>query len=309
MKVRYFGCGILAITALAASSALLFPTFAQNAAPPPAPAGGGTGGGRGAAAAAMMAEKIKEASALPTPHTPDGHPDMTGFWGGGAGGGGGNAQGPAVTPDGRGIRPVAGAEEDEIAGDTAAVARRLADVSARPVYKPEFQAKAKEFFVKASHYDPSFRCTPLGVPRVGAPQEIAQIPNAVVLLYATRNTYRVIPTDGRPHDKDADTMPNGDGVGHWEGDTLVIDVTNIADDTWLDGDGSYHDRNMHVVERLTRQGNTLRYEVTVDDPTMFAQPFTPKPRTFLLGKADQHVGEDYPCLEQDQDHLTSDERH
>jgi hypothetical protein len=269
-----------------------------------------------AAAMAAAAAKIKEASALPTPHTADGHPDLTGYWTGG--GFGGNAAPPgvgggkAVSPDGKTVKPIAGAEEEEIAGDTAAVARRRADEAARPVYQPKFLATAQDNFNRASHVDPSFRCAPLGVPRLGAPTEIFQRPDAVVLLYqagASNNEFRVIPTDGRQHDADADEMSNGDPVGHWEGDTLVIDVTNFNNDTWLDGDGSFHDRNMHVVERLTRKGNTLVYDVTVDDPTLFAKPFSPRTRTLLLGKPGEHAAENYPCVENDQAHLTSDERH
>ncbi len=104
-------------------------------------------------------------------------------------------------------------------------------------------------------------------------------------------------------------MPNGDSVGHWEGDTLVVDVVNISTDTWLDGDGSFHDKNLHVVERFTRKGNTLLYEVTVDDPTLFTRPFVPKPRTLIVGKPGGHAADNYPCIEQDQAHLTSNERH
>lgn len=295
--------------AFATAFAIAIPAAAQQGG---APAGARGGADPRATAAAAMAEKIKQAAALPTPHTADGHPDLTGMWVGG--GFGGIAPPPglqdkAVTPDGRTVRAIAGAEDDEIKGDQAGVARRRADASLRPVYKPQYQATADENFVKAAHRDPSYRCMPDGVPRMGAPSEIASIPNAVILLYANKTTFRVVPTDNRPHDPDAEGMADGNAVGHWEGDTLVVDVTKFSPDTWLDLDGSFHDDNMHVVERFTRQGNTLRYEVTVEDPTLFAKPFSPKPRTLLLGKPSEHVQEDYPCVEMDQSHLTSDERH
>jgi hypothetical protein len=149
---------------------------------------------------------------------------------------------------------------------------------------------------------------------MGAPSEIVQTPQTVYFMYAglipsVPNMYRIIPTDGRKHDPHADPMANGDAVGHWEGDTLVVDVVNLDPDTWLDGDGSFHDGNLHVTERLTRQGNSLRYEVTDDDPGLFAKPFSPKPVTLVLGAAGQHAPEDYPCVETDQSHLTTNERH
>jgi hypothetical protein len=287
-------------------------------APPPSADGAPSADARAAARAAAMAAadaKIKAAAAMPTPRTGDGKPDLSGYWvsaanpgGGGPGGGGGKA----VTPDGRTVKAIAGAEEEEIAGDTAAVARRKADEAARPVYQPQYVGTTKDYFERASHVDPSFRCEPVGVPRLGPPTEIFQRGDSVALLYqsnANNNEFRVVPTDGRQHDPDADSMANGDSVGHWEGDTLVIDVTNVSTDTWLDGDGSFHDKSMHVTERLTRKGNTLVYDVTVDDPTVFARPFSPKTRTLIVGKPEQHAAENYPCVEQDQAHLTTNERH
>jgi len=268
-----------------------------------------------AQAQAAAAAKIKEAAAAPTPRTADGHPNLTGYWtppvdflalitGGSKG---------AFGPNGSTTRPLVGSESQEHAGNIAGVAAREKNASLRPTYKPEFQAKAKEYFEKAAYFDPAYKCAPPGVPRLGAPTEIVQTPSAVYLLYANLvsipNPYRIIPTDGRQHDPNAEAMANGDAVGRWEGDTLVIDVANLDPDTWLDGDGSFHDGNLHVVERLTRQGNTLRYEVTEDDPTMFAKPFSPAPITLILGPANGHAPEDYPCVEKDQSHLTTTERH
>ena len=111
----------------------------------------------------------------------------------------------------------------------------------RPVYKPEFRDKVRENFMRSEVLDPSYKCQSTGVPRLGAPNEIFQSPQAVVLLYEnpfdTFNhvAYRVVPIDGRGHDPDADLMPMGDSVGRWEGDSLVIDVTRISPSTWMDG--------------------------------------------------------------------------
>jgi hypothetical protein len=311
MKTNSITLAIVAAIAVAALWLVVIPAEGQQTGPSdPSPAI--PGGDPRAAAIAAAGAKIKEAVAVPTPRTVDGHPDISGFWANAMnffGVGGPFNDGKAVTPEGKSVHPIAGAEEEEIAGDTASVAHRRADAAARPVYKPELVATANDNFTKASHIDPSFRCEPLGVPRLGAPSEIFEVGKAVALLYGNRNIYRVIPTDNRPHDADADSMPNGDAVGHWEGDTLIVDVTNLSEDTWLDGDGSFHDKNLHVIERFTRQGNTLGYEVIVEDPTLFEKPFSPRPQTLILGKPGEHAAEDYPCEELDQAHLTSNERH
>ena len=104
-------------------------------------------------------------------------------------------------------------------------------------------------------------------------------------------------------------MAMGDSIGRWEGDTFVVDATNFTADTWLDGDGSFHTENMHVVERFTRKGNTLEYQLTVEDPAVMAKPFVARPRTLMLAPAGKHASEDYPCREMEQEHLTTNERH
>ena len=78
-------------------------------------------------------------------------------------------------------------------------------------------------------------------------------------------------TDGRSV-TDVDPSYFGDSVGHWEGDTLVVDVTHLNDETWLANGGYFHTDALHVVERYTRQGNTLRYEATAEDPNVMTKP-------------------------------------
>ena len=259
-----------------------------------------------AAAQKAAAEAAAEAAKAPTPHTADGRADLTGYWAPPAF----NPFGPSrpATLDGKApVVPIS--EQGETRGNDAGVARRAADTAARPEYKPEYAAKAKQNFERASFHDPAFRCEPEGVPRIGPPTEIVQTPSAVYFLYANRNIYRVIPTDGRAHDKDADWLPNGDSIGRWEDDTLVVDVTKISEDTWIDQDGSLHSADMHVVERLTRKGNTLNYSAVVEDPKLLAKPFTPRPRTLIFGKPGEHAGQDYPCVDMDREHLQTNQRH
>ena len=124
---------------------------------------------------------------------------------------------------------------------------------------------------KRQFNDPSFYCKPLGVPRMGPPSQVVQTPGLVVLLYQGRNTFRTIPTDGRAHNADADWTWNGDSVGRWDGDTFVIDTTKLVEDSWLGADGWFHSNKMHVVERLSRKGDTLTWSATVEDPVVLHQ--------------------------------------
>ena len=95
-----------------------------------------------------------------------------------------------------------------------------------------------------------WHCIPNGVPRSGAPRQIVQTPKLIVFMYQddiARADSRLIPTDGRPHRTDVDPSYNGDSIGHWEGDTLVVDVNQLSDETWLSrgridqyGSGYFH---------------------------------------------------------------------
>jgi hypothetical protein len=95
-------------------------------------------------------------------------------------------------------------------------------------------------------------------------------------------------------------------VAHWEGNTLVVDATGFNDDTWLGSDGWFHSEAMHVVERFTRDGDTLRYEVTVEDPEVFTQPWVRGPRTLRLNTnpADEVYDAPY-CEGVDADHIVN----
>jgi hypothetical protein len=214
-----------------------------------------------------------------------------------------------VSADGKEIIVQLATPDVESKLEAGATARReQMEAANMPPYKPEYLPKVKALVADPVRNDPTIRCLPSGVPRMGAPTEIFQSPNAVALLYASHDVYRVIPIDNRPHDKDADAMSDGNAVGHWEGNTLVVDVTNFSDDTWM-GTGYIHSAAMHVVERFTREGNTLTYAVTVDDPNVLTMPWTPRPRVLLLGKSDLHATEDYPCVEKDTPHLVNSDHH
>ena len=150
----------------------------------------------------------------------------------------------------------------------------------RPVYKPQYWDKVQELDMWTNKNDPVMTCQPLGVPREGPPRRIYQTAKDVTFLYTGGDAgggygeYRVIPTDNRKHDPNRqDTSYLGYTVGRWEGDTLVLDSINFVDTTWLGRGGFFHSDQMHVIERFTRQGDALLYDVTVEDPEVLAEPY------------------------------------
>jgi hypothetical protein len=115
-----------------------------------------------------------------------------------------------------------------------------------------------------------------GIPMLPAANEgnllqIVQGPGYVALFHEIDHDTRVIPTDGRPHVPQNIRSLQGDSVGHWEGDTLVVDTTNFTSRTAFRGSSE----NLHLVERFTRAADdTLIYRFTVEDPTTWAKPWT-----------------------------------
>jgi hypothetical protein len=115
-----------------------------------------------------------------------------------------------------------------------------------------------------------------GIPMLPAANEgnllqIVQGPGYVALFHEIDHNTRVIPTDGRPHIPQNIRLLQGDSVGHWEGDTLVVDTTNFTSLTAFRGSSE----NLHLVERFTRAADdTLIYRFTVEDPTTWAKPWT-----------------------------------
>lgn len=264
-----------------------------------------------------------------TPRTADGHPDLNGYWGGGNQGDAGHIS--SRSSDGSVLFDFGGANRPE-KDPTDEVGQRLPDAVdtgfggaayrnlSEPTYKPEYAAKVKTMVDKEQYgaslaEDPQFACKPLGIPR-GAfgTMQIVETPQVIaVILEAGQNmVHRLIYTDGREHPKDPDppTTYMGDSIGHWEGDTLVIDTTNLSDETWLGGGmggpkyALMHSDQEHAVERWTRTGDTLTWEATIYDPVMLAAPWnvTPKHVQHGRGNPDDYVAE-YPCITNDRGHF------
>ena len=238
-----------------------------------------------------------------------GVPDLSGVWGGAGGGQSlvdqpGDVTYTANARDGSAVN----FERD------ATLQRRLNPN--KPIYKADFWAKVQSLDVNRNKEDSFFSCRPAGVPRMGPPTRIVQTAMDVIFLYQgpypTASTFRVIPTDGRPHHpiNSLDQTYLGDSVGRWEGDTLVIDTVGFNDISWLDHPGYFHTTDMRVTERLRRQGDTLHYAVTVEDPAVLMEPFVMTPRQLRLNTAPDFIFiEESPCIEHDLPHLITNERH
>jgi hypothetical protein len=226
-----------------------------------------------------------------TPRTADGHPDLSGQWYHRIG---------APAPQ---IKPGQSFDAGHPATAEALRNRRIVQYPVgKAVYKPEFAAKVKDLDVNQIDTDPAWYCGPPGVPRIGPPQKIVQTSKEIVFLYddLSGNFFRVVRMNGT-HRTDIEPSAHGDSIGRWEGDTLVVDVTNLDDSTWLGDNGLIHSDKTHVIERLTRNGDTLTYDVITEDP-MLAEPFVTKGRTLNL-MTDYEIEEAPHCVERDRPHM------
>ena len=200
------------------------------------------------------------------PRTADGKPDLSGVYTGIGGGGGGRGAAPGAAP---------------AAGPAAA---RGAGAGAAPA-GPLLKAGAEKFRITRAPDDTgaTSNCMPLVPPQSwGVPYQfqILQGASYVAIFHEYPGTFRIIPTDGSPHQVDPDPSWLGDSVGHWEGDTLVVDTIGFNDKTELQG--FKHTESLHMIEKFRRTDfDVVQYEVTIDDPNVFEKPYT-LTRSFAL---------------------------
>jgi len=128
---------------------------------------------------------------------------------------------------------------------------------------------------KRDQVDTNTLCYPTGMPHLmyrGAVQ-IQVFDDSVVMLWEHSHGSRIIPTDGRAHLSSKVKLWQGDSVGHWEGNSLVVDVTNLNGYAWLDFVGNFITDAAHLTERFTLvDAKTLNYQLTITDPQAFTQP-------------------------------------
>lgn len=174
-----------------------------------------------------------------------------------------------------------------------------------PQYKSEFWAKVQQLDRERDSEDPLFKCLPAGAPRMGPPVKIVQLADEIILFYGgDTNTnpgaYRVIPITGSAEHTTEELLEGtwmGDSVARWDGATLVIDSSNFTDQSWFGGAGYFHSAGLRLVERLTRVGNSLVWEATVEDPEMLTAPYKAPPRTSWLNRTPRPpLAESPPCV-------------
>ena len=225
----------------------------------------------------VAGQAVQTAGSWSLPRTPDGQPDFQGFWVRDTG-----QASPSHSLE-EGAEPLSRVIQGR--DPQAARGNWIADPpDGRMPYQPWAVAKRREYLAnlyaptQPDHLDPDDRCLLNGAARhVYTPGgfQLVQTTEYVVLLFEHAHAYRVIPIDERPRIPENIKLWNGDSRGRWEEDTLVIEVTHNNDAPWFDTHGSFYSDAMHLVERFTRiDANTMRYEATIEDPEVFARPWT-----------------------------------
>ncbi len=264
------------------------------------------------------ARRTEEAAV--TPRLPDGHPDLTGNWSGAPlaiTGSGTRRCGPTQVKGG-GINPDVGCKtgQDNFWVDYEWISPSRFGPS-RPVYKPEFWDKIQELDQWTNKDDPVMTCQPLGIPRQGTPTRIIQTATDIIFFYGEyadygggNFEYRDIPTDGRKRQQTVESYYYGLPEAKWEGDTLVIDSTNFVDTTWFGRGGLFHSADLHIIEKLTRKGNEILYQLTAEDPDDLIQPWVmPDKIMRLRAGAPQIIHERPYCEVYETGNVSTQERH
>ena len=194
----------------------------------------------------------------PTPRASDGHPDLSGVW--------------EMYPESELPKLLVNLAADLKPGDVQMLPW------AQQLYKQRSESNGKDH--------PGVQCLPSGIPEkdtVPHPYKIVQTPDLLLILYESRTIYRQIFTDGRPLPKDPNPAWQGYSVGHWDGDTLVVESAGFNGKTWLDMSGHPATEALHVTERFTRRDlGHMDLQITIDDPKTYAKPWNVAAKIHLL---------------------------
>jgi hypothetical protein len=216
------------------------------------------------------------------PRTPDGQPDIQGLW---------QTQGGNLTVslekgavsllDSDRVGFSDAARPSSTASPIGIVDPRDGKIPLQPwaaTRRKEIADNYRDSNGNLAYIDPSARCLGAGVPRINyvTPYngyQFLQIPGHIVLFAEWNHEARIIPLDGRPHVASNIRLWMGDSRGRWEGNTLVVDVTNFNGKAWFDW-LTFHSDALRVVERFTIvDSDTINYEATLDDPKVFTSPW------------------------------------
>ena len=188
----------------------------------------------------------------------------------------------------------------------------------KPLYKPEYWDKVQALDMWTNREDPVMTCLPLGLPRQGTPTRIYHTDDDITMFYrggvdggGGYNEFRMIPMDKTEHTEDDKYAYSYFGVPtvSWDGDTLVLDSIGFSDETWFGRGGYFHTTELHIIERFTRTGNEMLYEVTVDDPEVLAEPWVMHPRILQISNAPTITAERGSCTDTEHDQVSSQMRH
>jgi len=208
-----------------------------------------------AALFASSQASAQHAQSRPIPRMPDGKPDLNGVWQPGS------------------DRPGTWEEANQGVGVPEPGSRAQVTHGDRPSYQPWAAKKVLQSYNLRRVDEPVARCLPvLDLPGIVLyPIQFVQTPQTVVILIEQRHLFRVIPLNAK-HPDDLDPAYLGDSVGHWEGDTLVVDTIGFNEQ--MSG-MNIHSDALHIVERYTRVDfNTIDYQATLDDPKVLTKPHT-----------------------------------
>jgi hypothetical protein len=221
----------------------------------------------GAATIVAMTASFADGQDFKPPRTPDGKPNLTGVW--------------------QALNTAHWDLQDHSAHSSSAPGASAADgtpggrgvVQGNQIpYLPSAIAQKRENFAKRMTLDPLHKCYLPGVPRImymPFPFHIFQTPTSIAIAFEYVHALRTIFTDGSKHPDGHIDWWMGDSRGHWEGDTLVVDVTHFGPETWFDRAGNYHSDALHLVERYTLiSPDHINYQVTVEDAKVFSRPWT-----------------------------------
>jgi hypothetical protein len=225
-------------------------------------------------AAVAIAIAAQSNAVRPAPRLANGKPDFTGIW------------------DHPRVGDISQDSTGRCAGETPGCSNKGAGtLPFTPLGKTENERKDK--------FDYGARCLPWGYVRsYGTPYPHAYVhhPDRLAIMWEQDTRYHMVPTDGRKFPADLESKWMGTSIGHWEGDTLVIETRGFNGRTWLDTAQHPHSDQLRLTERISRPDfNHINYEITIEDPKFYAKPMK-NTRVFVLMPAGQELFE-YSCTE------------
>jgi hypothetical protein len=234
-----------------------------------------------------FAQNTKPPATTPTKATTGSHPDFSGVWST-------LPRGP-LTGDQHGTRITLAPEVDH----ADLFGFRHSVYPMQPWAKEKFDYNmdpTNPYYAGRTALNPYLACMPEGPTAIwlgNFPFEIIQSEKRILIVFESNHEIRQIWMDGRPHPKDFGHNWMGHSIGHWEGDTLVVDTIGLNDKTWLDYAGHVHSDQLHLIERLTRVGDRMTLEITFDDPKAFTEPWSG--RVFYMLRPDWDLEEEVAC--------------